>query len=425
MYLLTELVRVLEQRGYSFAHNADALTQWLTQADGDVYAKLHRRAALLDSDKQLAQRLHAYQHRLHALLMLASVIWFAIGFTATYGLMQHSSLNFFLLLVAILGINSVMLLVWLLSLVWHKNTVWLPLNTVFSGSRDSVMQAITQLYVQMAQQPNARWRRGCMTHRLALCGLLGMFVCALLLLTVREYQFTLESTLLNSQHFAKIVAILAWLPQQFGFATPHIATSVFPHEAALWGSLLLGSIVGYGCVPRALAWAFCAWQCRRVMPQLDLSLPYYQNIVQKWQQCVIDDDADYWTDVPQSPKIALNVAGAYWAVLLENAAQDDWFMGALGQDWVNKGSVAERAAMAVLLDELAHQPVQLLVGVRVHRVPDRGMVRQLAKLNAAAQAGIVVRLLLPSDDSAFSGSLNDLTAQWYEVLRCNAWAWIV
>jgi len=80
--------------------------------------------------------------------------------------------------------------------------------------------------------------------------------------------------------------------------------------------LLLGSILCYGIAPRLIAWLICWQQSRRHRPALNLALPYYQNIIQKWQQQIIDDSSDYQPDrpiiapskIPPEIQAALNAA---------------------------------------------------------------------------------------------------------------------
>lgn len=421
MYLLTELVRLLEQRGYTFSTNPQHITEILRQTNGNNKHKLHRRAALIDRDGQLQTHLQTHQRHLRLVLWLASLIWFVFGLTSTYALMQNSSLNFLLLLSSVLGINTVMLLLWLFGLMKRQKTpAWQGL--FFSGSRDILAQSIRTLYLQTATQPHSYWTRGQITHRLAFCGLLGMFLSVLLLLLVKQYHFNWESTLLDAHGFGVIVSILAWLPEKLGFATPTQEMIALARNgqqtenAAIWGSLLLGSLLCYGLLPRFLAWIFCYWKRKNTVPKLDLSLPYYQNIIQKWQQKVVDSADDYQADKAiVLPQIDLDTPAEHWAVLLDTPHENvRWFEHALGQDWIDKGILAERADSTNLLIELEKQPVQLLVGVRAHVAPDRGTVRILQKLAQTAKAGLIVQLNAQDE--------TQIHAQWQSVLQQNAWA---
>ena len=54
-YHHTELIRLLEQRGYIFPSDPASITEILRQADGTPEAKLHRRAQLIDRAQAIAQ----------------------------------------------------------------------------------------------------------------------------------------------------------------------------------------------------------------------------------------------------------------------------------------------------------------------------------------------------------------------------------
>lgn len=426
MYLLTELVRLLEQRGHIFPNDPHAATESLRHIQGDTLHKLHQRAQIIDRDHHLRHTLQNHQQRLHWLLRIALLIWFVFGFISTYGLMKHTQLNFFLILLGVLGMNSVMLLLWLCSLLWRKPRKPPFLPMLFPRQNDGVGQALVQLYAEQATQKRHLWRKNAYAHQLALSALGGMFTAALFLLTVRQYSFNWESTLLNSQHFLNSVNALSWLPEKIGFATPHadaVAAGRNSHDtthAASWGSLLLGSIVCYGILPRLLAWGFCAWQCQRHRIELNVQQPYYQNIIQKWQRKITDSDHDYQPDPIAAPIVLAappSSHSAYWAVLLDAPHDNpDWYKHLLGQDWRDCGVIADREEIANLLQQLQQQPTQLLIGVRAHRAPDRGQIRTLGKLASHAQHGIVVKLLPPHDVA--------LLAQWHDILRQNEWAWV-
>ena len=428
-YHHTELIRLLEQRNHIFPSDPASITEILRQADGTPEAKLHRRAQLIDRDQHIAQRLAQHQQRLRFARRVACAAWFIIGLLGTYQLMQQSSLNFMLILVGILGGNSLMLIIWLISLT-QKYRAPSSIPLWLTGSlKDPIHQALLEHDAQTAAQPPFRWIRSRISHQIALCGLLGMFTASLMLLTVRQYQFNWQSTLLTDQHFAQIIHALAWLPAQLGIPTPSpsIIAAARNHyhseHAAAWGILLLGSILCYGIAPRLIAWLICWQQSRRHRLTLNLALPYYQNIIQKWQQQIIDDDSDYQPDHPiiAPTKIPLNHTGAHWAILLEAPdAPDNWYSHILGQDWTNKGSIVERAQLADLITELAAQPVQLLIGIRAQQTPDRGIVRQISKLAQATQHNIIIQLL-PSNPSSQTPAEQERRAQWQQVLHEHGW----
>ena len=428
-YHHTELIRLLEQRNHIFPSDPASITEILRQADGTPEAKLHRRAQLIDRDQTIAQRLAQHQQRLRFARRVACAAWFIIGLLGTYQLMQQSSLNFMLILVGILGGNSLMLIIWLISLTQkYRAPTSIPLW--LTGSlKDPIHQALLEHDAQTAAQPPFRWIRSRISHQIALCGLFGMFTASLMLLTVRQYQFNWQSTLLTDQHFAQIIHALAWLPAQLGIPTPSpsIIAAARNHyhseHAAQWGILLLASILCYGIIPRLIAWLICWQHSRRYHPTLNLAQPYYQNIIQQWQRQIIDDASDYQPDRPiiAPTKIPLNYTGAHWAILLEAPdAPDNWYSHILGQDWTNKGSIVERAQLADLITELTAQPVQLLIGIRAQQTPDRGIVRQISKLAQATQHNIIIQLL-PSNPSSQTPAEQERRNQWQQVLHEHGW----
>lgn len=429
MYLLTELVRLLEQRGYIFPSDPQAITNSLRQTQEDNTAKLHRRAAMIDRRHELQDRLDSHQRRWQFIMWLATALWFILGFSATYSLMQSNSLNFFFLLFATLGMNTLMLLIWFISMTLHRSPKTHNLAFLWTHESDTIGQAIMQLYTQTAVLPNTRWQRSIISHRLALSGLMGMFVACLLLLTVRQYSFNWQSTLLTDDTFATAVRTLAWLPEKVGFAVPDTHAIISGRNAndttnaAQWGSLLLGSLLCYGIVPRLTAWLLSQIKSKHLPPQLDLNLPYYQNIIQQWQRRIIDSADDYRPDeIPMMKPIILNQTGAHWAVLLDAPHHDNtWYEQQLGQDWLNQGVLENREHIAELVEKLTHRPVQLLVGVRAQHVPDRGTIRTLQRLAQAAQNGLIVQLMLPEN---IIGNQIEVLAQWREVLQQHQWTWL-
>lgn len=404
MYLLTELVRLLEQRGHIFPADPILITERLRHAPEPTEARLHRRAAEIDADGNLNARLHRYRHTLRLLLAAAVLFWFVGGFATAYGLMQQSSLNFLFILGAVLGINTLMLLWWLLSLLLRRPQMpfWLDPALLLRG-RDQTTQAVAELYAGLAKRPEAVWHIGAVSHRLAFAALAGMFAAVLLLLTVRQYGFNWESTLLDGQTFERIVRTLAWLPEKLGFPTPDAAAvsanrnRADPASATGWAGLLLGSIICYGLLPRAAAWLACRYGIRRRPLKLDLHLPYYQAVLAVWQRRITDRADNYRSDIPPAPApvTAAPFDGLYWAVCLD--APDvavGWFDGMDGKLWQDKGSVSGREQAAQLLTDLSDCPeaVRLLVCVRAAAAADRGTVRLLTKLAAHTKGGLILHL---------------------------------
>lgn len=424
-YQLTEVVRLLEQRGHLFPSDPAAVTAQLRQTDGELLDKLHRRAELIDRDHAIKDRLASHHRRVQAVFYAALLLWAVLGFVATYGLMQQSAVNFFVLLMGVLGMNTLMLLIWCVNIFLHRPMFTLLPNSLWWAQNDVVQQSIWQLDSEPHHAPHALWRKSVKLHQLALTGLSGMFAAALLLLLVRQYRFTWESTLLSHETFVQWVGILSWLPEKLGFDVPSTAAilasrnQLDTQHAAAWGSLLLGSLLCYGVLPRLVAWTMSVWQMRRYPVQFNFNSPYYQNIIQKWQRRIVDSDADYRPDaVRVAPAVALKQDGTHWAVALEMMPPNpQWFQSALGQEWLDKGVLASRDDWADLNTQIAQHNVQLLIAIRATQMPDRGVVRRLANLPVP-----IILCFWVNDNAApnWQEALN----QWHDVATQYGWTWL-
>ena len=421
---LTELVRLLEERGYIFPADPQPITETLRHAEGDAESKINRRAEMIDSDHKLRDALTHVRQVGQGLLWGLTLLCLVMGFGSGLGLLNQSGLNFFIVLASVLGLNTVMFGVWVVMLLLpkHKQTWFSP--SWWIRGKDPVSQAILRLYLEAWQQPKARWAAGKISHRFWLATLGGMLIAMLLLLVVRQYTFNWESTLLSDNSFIRVVHALAWLPELLGFPVPDtqaiLNSRLHNHMASArqWSGLLIGSMVVYGMVPRVLAWAYCHWQTRAAAQPLPLDKSYYQHLIQQWQTRVIDADTQTET-VTIVPKISLSDDGQKWAVMLERPwAEAHWYRHVLGQDWLDKGTADSRDAVAQLLEQLQQHRVQLLIGVPAQTVPDRGILRQISRLAEAAQSGAVVQLLWERTDPA------DYFNQWQSALNERHIAWL-
>lgn len=426
---LTELVRLLQERAYIFAADPEPITDVLRQAEGSSEEKLIRRAEMIDSDRKLQDALARVRNTSGRILVVATVIWLVVGFSGTFGLMQQNGLNFFFLFAGVLGLHTLMLLVWLATVLMprSKPSAFLANPAAWLRGKDPVNQAIVRLYNDEWNSPATRWRIGQTSHSLWLATLSGMLAAAVLLLLVRQYTFNWESTLLSDAASVTAVQVLAWLPQMLGFPVPDAQAVLGSRMASntdtarQWSGLLVGSIVCYGIVPRFAAWAVCKIKAQSSAQVLPLDKPYYQNIIQQWQKRVVDADTQSENVASVTPKISLSDA-AKWAVMLETEWQDQyWFRHVLGQDWLDKGFADSRDAVSALKVQLQSEKVQLLIGVRAHAMPDRGVLRQITSLAEAAAGGTVVQLLAAHP---VPENLSESLKQWQEALNERSLPWL-
>lgn len=408
---LTELVRNLETKNHIFATDPLLVTEKLQNEAGSPIQKLHRRAARIDSNGALAKVLGKIDARIKSIMVIMSVVWCFSGFLGLFTLLQANVVNFFYVLVCLLGFHTLMLFGWLVfTLINQKQSAnWfasLISPSYLIRGKDDVTQAAISLYEDQLEHSGMRWYLGKFSHQLWLATLTGMLLAIIFLLVVRQYSFSWESTLLSDQMLISLTQFLGWLPSMVGFDVPNseaiiqsrLVTDALPLSVARqWASLLVGSLLMYGIVPRALAWGFCALMFRHNKMRLDLKLPYYQKIINFWQRQVIDADDFKQPPAPVAPKAAVSSGKKLVALLEYPSEQQHWWQAGSAiradEEVENFGIVDDREDMARLHEYLDKHPVQVLLGIHNKALPDRGTLRKLDQIATHAKHGLIVQLL--------------------------------
>ena len=431
---LTELVRLLETDQHVFATDPLLITEKLQNEDGKPLQKLHRRASRIDSNGALSSVLAKIDGRIKGIMVVMSVVWCLSGFLGLFTLLKTNVVNFFYVLVCLLGFHSLMLLGWLVMTLINQgkqSSNWFASfvsPSYLIRGKDDVTKAAVNLYERQLQHSGMRWYLGRFSHQLWLATLTGMLLAIIFLLIVRQYSFSWESTLLSDQSLITLTHVLGWLPSMVGFDVPNdaaiiqsrLVTDAMPLSVARqWAGLLIGSLLMYGIVPRAFAWAFCALMFRRKKMRLDIKLPYYQKILNLWQRHVVDAD-DFKSakaaPTPIAPKAQVS-AGKKLVALLEYPAQQEcWWQSGLTElgknitevtDIENFGIVDDRDDMARLSTYLDAHPVQVLLGIHFKALPDRGTLRKLDQIASHAKHGLIVQLLNDSSPKESNVNVNN------------------
>ena len=416
---LTELVRTLETQQHVFATDPLLITEKLQGEDGKPIQKLHRRASRIDSNGALARVLGKIDGRIKGIMLVMSVLWCISGFLGLFTLLQTNVVNFFYVLVCLLGFHTIMLLGWLVMTLINQgkqSSNWFASfvsPSYLIRGKDDVTKAAVDLYERQLQHSGMRWYLGRFSHQLWLATLTGMLLAIIFLLIVRQYSFSWESTLLSDQALITLTQILGWLPSKVGFTVPdsaaivqsRLVTDAMPLSMARqWAGLLVGSLLMYGIVPRAIAWAFCALMFRRKKMRLDIKQPYYQKILSFWQRHVVDEDDFKAAPAPVAPKATVSTGKKLVALLEYPSQQDNWWQSGLNADISshsnsnisnveNFGIVDDRDDMDRLTTYLDSHPVQVLLGIHSKALPDRGTLRKLDRIAEHAADGLIVQLL--------------------------------
>jgi len=392
------------------------ITERLQDEQATPLQKIHRRAERIDSNRALAGTLNKIDGRIKGIILIMSIAWCVSGFLGLFALLQSNVVNFFYVLVCLLGFHTLMLAGWLIFTIINRGsqspsiiTSFISPKTLIRG-KDDVTQAAVELYDEQLQHTGMRWYLSRFSHQLWLATLTGMLFAIIFLLIVRQYSFSWESTLLSDQALMTLTHWLGWLPSLVGFNVPdaeavvqsRLVTDVMPLSIARqWASLLVGSLLMYGIVPRAIAWAFCAVMFKRKKMKLDLNLPYYQKIISFWQRKVVDKDDFVEKVQPVAPKAKVT-QGDKLVALLEYKHHDPTWYHAAGEPFISTvpedfGILDDREDMDRMLQYLDNHNVQVLVGIHAKALPDRGTMRKLDKLATHAKQGVIVQLLQDTD----------------------------
>ena len=437
---LTELVRTLETQQHVFATDPLLITEKLQSEDGKPIQKLHRRASRIDSNGALARVLGKIDGRIKGIMLVMSVMWCISGFLGLFTLLQTNVVNFFYVLVCLLGFHTIMLLGWLVMTLINQgkqSSNWFASfvsPSYLIRGKDDVTKAAVDLYERQLQHSGMRWYLGRFSHQLWLATLTGMLLAIIFLLIVRQYSFSWESTLLSDQALITLTQILGWLPSKVGFTVPdsaaivqsRLVTDAMPLSMARqWAGLLVGSLLMYGIVPRAIAWAFCALMFRRKKMRLDIKQPYYQKILSFWQRHVVDEDDFKAAPAPVAPKATVSTGKKLVALLEYPSQQDNWWQSGLSADMSshsnninsnisnveNFGIVDDRDDMDRLTTYLDSHPVQVLLGIHSKALPDRGTLRKLDRIAEHAADGLIVQLLGDANTANTNEQEQDLEIQ--------------
>ena len=434
---LTELVRTLETQQHVFATDPLLITEKLQSEDGKPIQKLHRRASRIDSNGALARVLGKIDGRIKGIMLVMSVLWCISGFLGLFTLLQTNVVNFFYVLVCLLGFHTIMLLGWLVMTLINQgkqSSNWFASfvsPSYLIRGKDDVTKAAVDLYERQLQHSGMRWYLGRFSHQLWLATLTGMLLAIIFLLIVRQYSFSWESTLLSDQALITLTQILGWLPSKVGFTVPdsaaivqsRLVTDAMPLSMARqWAGLLVGSLLMYGIVPRAIAWAFCALMFRRKKMRLDIKQPYYQKILNFWQRHVVDEDDFKAAPAPVAPKATVSTGKKLVALLEYPSQQDNWWQSGLSADMhshsnninsnisnvENFGIVDDRDDMDRLTTYLDSHPAQVLLGIHSKALPDRGTLRKLDRIAEHAADGLIVQLLSDANTANTNEQEQDL-----------------
>ncbi|MCZ7811325.1 DUF2868 domain-containing protein, partial [Pseudomonas aeruginosa] len=282
------------------------------------------------------------------------------------------------------------------------------------------------LLVLLGRRRLARWGLGALVHGLWLLGLLTALAMLLGLLATRRYGFVWETTILGSDTFIALTQALGALPALLGFPLPDAELIRASGDAALaseaarhaWAGWLVGVLLVYGVLPRALLGLFCLWRWKRGLADLDLDLddPGYsllrERLMPASERLGVSDAAPDWLPEPQGGQSGQEAAGAV-LVAVELDDRRPW-PPKLAEGVADAGILDDGQQRRRLLEQLTrYPPARLAIACDPRRSPDRGTLALLGELARCAASTRIWLLQAPPGEALDSDRLGD----WHAALE--------
>ncbi|SQC59637.1 membrane protein [Pseudomonas aeruginosa] len=340
--------------------------------------------------------------------------------------------NVFWALASLLGLHLLTLLGWALGLLAGGEAagalgrLWLWLSGKLARDARAAHLA-PALLVLLGRRRLARWGLGALVHGLWLLGLLTALAMLLGPAGDPPLRFRLGNHHSRQRYLhrpypgARRPAGVAWLPVAGRRADPRPAgDAALASEAArhAWAGWLVGVLLVYGVLPRALLGLLCLWRWKRGLAHLDLDLddPGYsllrERLMPASERLGVSDAAPDWLPEPQGGQSSQEAAGAV-LVAVELDDRRPW-PPKLAEGVADAGILDDGQQRRRLLEQLTrYPPARLAIACDPRRSPDRGTLALLGELARCAASTRIWLLQAPPGEALDSDRLGD----WHAALE--------
>jgi hypothetical protein len=390
-------------------------------AGGSFSHRILARARSLPDAPELESSIRGVQRVALAFLGSVVLITFVAGSIASSQLLTAMPVNLPITLLALVGLNFATFLLWLLMQPFAQRLVGLAggLNRLFRwvlshralrgirsffshgtlqpGQRSNALDALNAI----AAQGRGRWLFGAALHTVWLAFATGSFITLAILLSLRHYSLTWETTLLNMRSLSVIEHVFSAGPALLGIAGPakfSVADTGTDAAGQYWSAWLLRAAFVYGVLPRLIALLACAALFGRAastmgrdMTRLGFARLRTRLMPNSIELGILDPDSNPLP--PQTPDalVAIDLKGRVHGIRLD--APDNGTLTLAGISWVWLDQDCDAIAHGVALKRLRNERVEkLAIVVRAAMTPDRGVERRVAELKAAAGTRTVLLL---------------------------------
>jgi hypothetical protein len=426
--LLAEAVR-LHEEGQGFLDEPDAEAA-ARGADGDLEHRIMVRAQTLSVAPALTQALHQLRGASTVVVVVALVFATIAGASTaplTLGATADGPVNFFWVLGAMLGVHSVALLLWIGLMCWKPNVA---AGSSLGSLAFAIGRRVTH-WLHRGPLPLAairagasvygggllgRWTLSAISHALWSAYLTGCVVLVILILSIKQYTFAWETTILSDRTYISLTRAIALGPDALGFSTPNrqqiIAShwdkrSILPGDSReAWSGLLVGSLVVYGLLPRLLLLAISLFAWRRYSQRfhLDLSKRGYARLQTRLLPVahtlgVVDADtvpAEMQAPPPLEQPLSVGASGPTAIMGFEiDPPATGWPPPVNGVDWLDLGFVDDRAGRQRALTTVCStstRPRLIVLVCSLTVTPDRGTRSFVHELQQASRIPVALVL---------------------------------
>jgi len=408
---LCEAIRLQETQ---WGARDDSKARLLAQSAPTPLKKITSRAVTLSQDSGIAS----------AVAQIKKVGWAVVIFTLVLAVLAGSITSFSALGNGMTPVNVVWAFMTLLAFNLLSMAVWCITMLSPKASGGWLTQFWPWLTRKLARGPNislaaqawwslwhqaqaTRWVMSAGTHVIWLTVSLATSVFMLFSLSTREYDFVWETTVLSPDIFVNWVGILSAIPQWFGFEVPdsqivRMSGSIPQANAEatriLWSSWLLGSLIVYGIIPRAilalLSFLILIKRSRLTAPEI--TSPYYASVLNRTHPAFFAPDGS----PPPSSSFVLSTGSTlqkdddwktqYVITAIEPDPKDVWPPTGIGSAVTSTSPIDSRESRQQMILTLSRAlPQCLVITCDARHTPDRGTLRLIADLADFAKYTLV------------------------------------
>lgn len=370
----------------------------------DFIRRLNIRCKRLIDDNQLTLALQQPRKNFTIARIICLVIATILGALATYHAVSESAtLNIYWLLMVLLGFNMLSIIIWTLGITLNLQSLtagiaaqlvsWLP----YRGQKNNTIDAIAARTwrERCLTGTVGKWWMSTLTHQFWLIYLAAGIAILILLMMAKQYNFIWGTTLLPDNSLPQLTHYLGAPLQYVGLDIPNnqqIAASRTGTGAqdtqtrTAWANFLIGVLLLYGLLPRLLLLiiSFFMGKWAEHNAKLDLYLPYYIDLRQRLMTNKIEArviDADLLQKTPsqaptkQSKDNTLPADAQAFGIELNS--QTTW-----PQSVTTHQNIIDQKSFAQAIQLIKKKNKPALIGVALHRLPDRGVQRMISELTA-------------------------------------------